>query len=306
LSPPPPHREAGAIRASEDRSLTVRVIAETRLRSVTAGSALLRVGGSLLAIGDDAFRISRIALPTFAVTPLVLAGDGAPLAKVSKPDFEAAVLAADGVVHLLGSGSTENRCTFARVDLGAARAAFTQRPDVYRCVQEALALTVRANIEGAVASGARLRLLHRGAAGAPSAIVDVPLAVLDGAASVALGAQAFELGDLDGVGLGFTDAAAVADGRIVFVAAAEDAADAIVDGPVTGSVIGLIEQAGGRASARWARVAASDGGPWRYKVEGIALDDDVAGGWILTDADDPASATVLARIELRGFARAGG
>src|SRR5690606_8941998 len=98
------------------------------------------------------------------------------------------------------------------------------------------------------------------------------------------------------VKLGFTDAARAA-GRTVFVAAAEDSADAIADGPVSGSVIGVLES----ASARWARIVAADGTPWRFKVEGVSVDEDLRGAWILTDADDPAIPTMLGRIELTGF-----
>ncbi len=311
------HGAIGTVGARDDRTLVARVVAATPLPGVTSGSALLRIGDTLIAVHDDAFRVSRIALPTLAVTPFVLAGDGAPLAKISKPDFECAVLGAGGEIHVLGSGSTPNRCVLARLDPHAARVAFAARPDVYRCVADALALATWPNIEGAIADGERLRLFHRGVAAQRSAIVDLPFAVLDGAAPVALGAQWFELGELDGVPLGFTDAV-VSAGRTLFVAAAEDTVDAVADGAVTGSVIGAIGAIGatgktgvtgmtgvtagsGTAVARWTRLVAADGTPWRYKVEGIAIDEDLRGGWILTDADDPTIPTVLGRIELTGF-----
>jgi hypothetical protein len=299
------------VRAREDRMLGARVVEETPLAGVTSGSALLRIGATLIAVHDDAFRVSRIALPTLAVTPFVLAGDGAPLAKIRKPDFECALLGAAGEIHVLGSGSTPNRCTLARIDPHTSRVSFAERPGLYRCVTDALALATRPNIEGALADGERLRLFHRGVAAQRSAIVDLPLAVLDGAAAVSLAAQWFELGDLDGVRLGFTDAAATAR-RTLFVAAAEDTEDAVADGAVTGSVIGVIEVsavsgaigaigASSSTLARWTRLVGADGTPWRYKVEGIAIDEDLRGGWILTDADDPAISTVLGRIELAGF-----
>jgi hypothetical protein len=295
-----------AVPAREDRLLSARVVAATPLPGVTAGSALLRMAGTLFAVHDDAFRVSRIALPTLGVTPFVLAGDGAALPKSRKPDFECALFGADGEIHVLGSGSTANRCTLARIDLRESCVSFADRPEVYRRVTDALALATRPNIEGAIADGERLRLFHRGVGAQRSAIVDLPLAVLDGAAPEPLGAQWFELGDLDGVRLGFTDAAVAAD-RTLFAAAAEDTADAVADGAVTGSVIGVINLIGahGRANPaepRWTRVLGADGSPWRCKVEGIAIDEDLRGGWILTDADDPAIPTVLGRIELGGFA----
>jgi hypothetical protein len=309
VSPGPRLGDRDAVRAREDPALAARVVAETRLPGLTSGSALLRGADTLLAVHDDAFRVSRIALPTLAVTPFVLAGDGEPLPKSRKPDFESAVLGPRGELWLLGSGSTPMRCALARVDLVAATVAFVERPDVYGCVADALALAIRPNIEGAVVEGGRLRLFHRGVGAQRSAIVDLPLAVLDGAPPVALGAQWFDLGALDAVRLGFTDAAIAPagapgemPGKLLFVAAAEDTEDAVADGAVTGSVIGVIDHAGARTRARWTRLAAAYGSPWRCKVEGIALDDDLRGAWVLTDADDPARSTVLGRIELGGFA----
>src|SRR5215831_8808439 len=103
------------IRASADPALGARVVAARPLPGITGGSALLDIDGRLLAVHDDAFRVSWIA-PSFAVTPLVLVGDGDALAKADKPDFEAAVRTGDGAVHLLGSGSTPLRCVLARID----------------------------------------------------------------------------------------------------------------------------------------------------------------------------------------------
>jgi hypothetical protein len=50
----------------------------------------------------------------------------------------------------------------------------------------------------------------------------------------------YDLGDLGGLPLAITDAVALGDGRICVSATAEDAPDAIADGPVAGSVLGLL------------------------------------------------------------------
>jgi hypothetical protein len=117
-----------------------------------------------------------------------------------------------------------------------------------------------------------------------------------------LALQVFELGALDGVGLGFTDVALLADGRSVFLAAAEASPDAIADGPVSGSAVGLLEPSASGITARWTRLIGGDGQPSPYKVEGVAIDRDVRGGWLLTDSDDPRVPAELLEIELRGFA----
>jgi uncharacterized protein DUF6929 len=289
------------VRAIEDAALAARVTAAHSLTAVTAGSALLRVGNRLLAVHDDAFRLSWISLPDLAISPMVLRGDGAALAKPIKPDFESAVRTPDGLIHLLGSGSTAARCTIVRIDLARSTVALVENPEIYRCIQEALELEERPNIEGAIVDGEGLRVFHRGIGATPSASVDLPLAVLYGKPPRALATQSFELGALDGVRLAFTDVAAIADERTVFAAAAEETADAVLDGPVAGSVIGFIETRRRTSTARWTRLLEADGLPSRHKVEGLVIDEDLRGGWILTDADDPTLPTTLARIELDGF-----
>ena len=299
-----PRRSAPAptqVRATEDRALRARVVSSRPLAGVTGGSALLDVDGRLLAVHDDAFRVSWIARPSYAVTPFVLAGDGAPLAKADKPDFEAAVRTPDRAIHVLGSGSAAKRCVLARIDLETSAVALRQRPRLYRCVQNTLASGERPNIEGAVVAGDRLRLFNRAAGRMPNASVDLPLEALDGGAPRALALATFDLGALDGVRLGFTDVAALRDGRSAFIAAAEDAPDAIADGPVVGSVVGLLEPSASGVSARWTRLCGADGRPRADKVEGLVVDRDSRSGWLLTDADDPRAQTALLRIELVGF-----
>src|SRR5262245_61983893 len=125
-------------RAIEDARLEATVVAAHPVAGLASGSALLRVGDSLWAVHDDAFRITRIALPTLEVSHRVLTGDGAPLPKSAKPDFESALRTSDGRIHLLGSGSAPGRCRIARLRPDAAAAAIDDRPELYRCVGEAL------------------------------------------------------------------------------------------------------------------------------------------------------------------------
>ena len=289
------------ISAAEDRSLAARVVTRHALAGATAGSALLAIDKRLLVVHDDAFRVSWIEPPTLQITPLVLTGHGRSLAKLEKPDFEAAVGMTDGGVYVLGSGSTERRHQIARIDLARSTVVLREHAELYRRVHEALGRAAAPNIEGAVVRGERLRLFHRGCGGLPSAVVDVDVRVLDGGAPHVHAVATFDLGELDGTRLAFTDAAAVSSELVLFVAAAENAPDAIADGPVAGSAVGLVEETQGRVSARWTRLIDADGAPFRQKVEGIAIDDDRRGAWVLTDPDDPGRATELARVELRGF-----
>lgn len=288
--------------ACEDSRLRAELTAVRTIAGVTGGSALLRQGDELIAVHDDAFRVTRIALPALTSTPWILAGDGRVLPKAEKPDFEAAVRLSDGVILVLGSGSTPLRCRIARLDVARRTGSVGERPDLYAALTRALGTGARPNIEGAVADARRLELFHRGSGGAPSAILELPATALlepEPIADVAA-IRWCVLGALDGVPLAFTDAAALPDGRVAFAAAAEDTVNAVADGPVAGSVLGVLD--GARSQARWTRLLDVDGTPYRQKAEGLVVDADARGGWILTDADDASSSAALGRVTLSGFA----
>ena len=271
------------------------------LPGVSGGSALLRAGERLLAVHDDAFRLTWISLPDLDLTSWILEGDGAPLAKAVEPDFECAVATADGLIHVLGSGATPARCGIARIDIGRSAVALVESPEIYASVRAALDLDEGPNIEGAIVDGERLRLFHRGIGNAPSSSVDLPLAALYGSAPRALGTRSFDLGELGGIRLTLTDAALISERRTAFVATAEDAADAVLDGPVAGSAIGVVEDWPDHPAARWTPLLEYGDRLWPHKVEGFVLDADLRGAWLLTDADDPRRPALLGRVELVGF-----
>jgi hypothetical protein len=133
------------------------------------------------------------------------------------------------------------------------------------------------NIEGAVAAGGALRLFQRGNGAtidgvtASNAIGDLDLARftdwLDGTgpAPPVRTVRRVELGSIDGVPLGFTDATALPDGRIAFVACAEASPDTYRDGEVLGSKFGVLEEDGFALFD----VLDEKGQPAYHKLEGI-------------------------------------
>jgi hypothetical protein len=172
--------------------------------------------------------------------------------KREKLDLEACVVLPDGRLVAFGSGSTPLReqlfvwngneppvAVEAASFYGALRATIAQRAE-------------RLNVEGAVVSGSRVKLFHRGndtrAAGvvAMNAIAELDTAAfvswLDGRAPPPLVTRVttVDLGAERGVQFGFTDAVAVADDRVVVLACAEDSASALADGPVLGCRVGLL------------------------------------------------------------------
>ncbi len=76
-----------------------------------------------------------------------------------------------------------------------------------------------------------------------------------------------DLGDVAGVPFGFTDAAVSDDGRIAFVACAEDTEDAIDDGPVLGCRFGWLDVE--NQTVVVTPVVDAGGQPTHLKLEGI-------------------------------------
>jgi hypothetical protein len=175
------------------------------------------------------------------------------------------------------------------VALGADGPTFTvtDLAPLYRRVAAALGLRDdQLNLEGACRVGDRLRWFQRGnaAAGVPTASVDVDLAALQDRPDVS-GIRRYDLGTVAGVALGVTDAVALADGRILVSAAAEDTPNPVDDGPNVGAAIALLED---DAVVAIAPVPAFSGAV--PKIEGLAVREQTADGVRLlavVDVDDP-------------------
>lgn len=79
------------------------------------------------------------------------------------------------------------------------------------------------------------------------------------------GLRSYGFGHLDGVELHVTSAVTLPDGRIVVAAAAEDAPNAVDDGPISGSAVGLLDDRNLLALVPLPPAIA------RWKLEGLAL-----------------------------------
>jgi hypothetical protein len=219
--------------------------------------------------------------------------------KRRKPDLEALCALPDGRLLALGSGSSAARQRGALVDprLGGGARAVDLAP-LYRT----LSAEVRElNVEGAAVQGDRLVLLQRG--NGPSRYnarieLDLPcvLASLEASSSLedrALrGVRRVELGEIAGVPLGFTDAAPLPSGEILFTAVAEDTADTYADGPCAGAVVGVLAGAGVRSARCVVPVC---------KIEGVALRSGAGAEpqvWLVADPDDRRVRATLYRAPL--------
>ncbi|MDC8012525.1 DUF6929 family protein [Tahibacter soli] len=224
--------------------------------------------------------------------------DDAAARKARKPDLEALVRLPPfagypaGALFAFASGSKPNRQTGVLLGLddagaliGAPRA--VDLSALYAPLQRRFPAL---NLEGAAVCGAHLVLLQRASGGHPEnatirfALSEV-LHALDTTNELRLPALPFEtrtidLGRVDGVPLGFTDAAALPDGRLVFSAVAEGTDDTYNDGACVDAAIGVLGADGCVQTLEFVR-------PMR-KIEGVdaRLDGDVIRLLLVSDADD--------------------
>lgn len=280
---------------------------------LSAASALVRCAGQLYVVADDELHLGVFAEGDAAPGQLLrlfageLAEDKAER-KAQKPDLETlALLPAmpgypQGALLALGSGSKPNRqqAVLLMLDAQGAVQGAPRLIDLGALYQPLHAEFADLNIEGAFLLGQHFVLLQRGNQGqAANAVVRFAWPALQ---AWLLGEQAevpapesmqpLALGELHGVALGFTDGAALADGRWLFSAVAENTADSYQDGACLGAIIGLVEVDG-----QVHRLATLDA---QWKVEGIAVQQ--RGERVLlslvTDADDPQIAASLLALEL--------
>ena len=214
--------------------------------------------------------------------------------KKQKADFEALTLLPsfgnypDGALLALGSGSRPNRRLGALLGLDA-QGAVRGSPQVVDCSPILASLDREVgsvNIEGAVVSSFELRLFQRGnKRNSENAIIRFQLSTfLDAlssgqtAAIAPLAINTFDLGQVDGIPLCFTDGAALPDGRMVFTAVAEGVDDNSNDGACAGAAVGIV---GNELQCLYPL-------DWPHKVEGVnaRVEGDVIRLLLVSDADD--------------------
>ena len=281
-----------------------------RAAHISAGSGVARRGDFVYVIGDDelglgVFRLSKEA--PGALRP-VLRGElsaDRDERKKEKPDLEALTLLPPfsgrpfGALLGLGSGSNPQRERGFAWGL-AADGSLEGKPtelDLSPLYERTRESAPELNIEGASALGNRLWLFHRGNTEQGLNIVaEVPLDDFvagvqeDGRIECGeeVSTRAYELGELDGVPLTFSDATPLADELVVFTASAEPGSDPHgTDGAIRGSVVGTIDGDG-----RVERLRTIDR---KWKVEGVyaSIDARVIDFLFVCDQDDPDIASPL-------------
>jgi uncharacterized protein DUF6929 len=267
----------------------------------------VRAGRFLYVVADDELHLGVFRSTGAKLGHLVrlFAGElpaAAKERKARKPDLEALTLLPSfagyphGALLALGSGSKRNRRMGALLALDAQGEAgdTPQVCDLSGMFAVPEDIFAALNIEGAVVVGDELCVLQRGNKRASeNAVIRFHLPALLGALGSGLPIAATEpltpsaicaaaLGEIKGIPLCFTDAAALPNGEFVFTAIAEDTEDNYNDGPCTGAAVGIADREG-----RLRHLYPLDR---PHKVEGVdaRVEGDVIRLLLVTDADDAA------------------
>lgn len=258
---------------------------------VRAASGIAVSGPNAYVVQDDALFVGIVSLDTHRTRSVPLPAPGGERLferargnKNRKPDFEACFAATiDGrpTIVALGSGShpARERVLFFNVETETAR--IFDASALYATLRETKEFAgSELNLEGAVLVGESLRLFQRGNGAVHGDLRPVDatcdlgwrdlLACLldDAPPPTPTGVRAYRLGTLDGVRITFTDATLTPDGSILYLGAAEGSPNAIDDGEVQGTVLGILDADG---EARHGLILDERGERSKAKVEGIAL-----------------------------------
>jgi hypothetical protein len=285
---------------------------------VRAASALRRFGRSLAIVQDD---VNALALrdEQGSVRPLPFPcepGDRRTFDdfignKARKLDLEACAALPDGRIVAFGSGASSARETLVVLAPGG-EPALRPASDLYAALRAEPAFAGNElNIEGALAGAAGLLLFQRATGSGHRAETVNAIGALDldefvlwldraGLAPRLAAVTPVQLGEVAGRKLGFTDAAALEDGRIAVLACAEDSADALSDGAVLRCRFGLLD---GR-DLRMTDVVDARGEPTHLKLEGIELRPGSTLEFdVVADMDRPAEPACIGRLRVDEAAR---
>lgn len=293
---------------------------------VRAASSLAWVGDELALIQDDANFVALVRPEPLEVRSLALPRgkdglrqfDDARGNKKYKLDLEAcASIARENgpLLMALGSGSKKRRRKILMVDQWTRdepRVVLADANSLYeRLEAEHRFAGSDMNIEGVLMVNGVLRLFGRGNGEARGdllplnatcdLVLDEVLAYLNGDGRddppAPHNVAQYDLGAIDGVSIGFTDATLLGD-HTLYSGSAEASKDSTQDGVVSGSVLGVITADG---QVRYTSLTGADGRPFREKVEGVLLSRASAHqAYLVIDPDDATRPAELCTVELSG------
>lgn len=296
--------------------MTAAILSENRIPDLPSASGIEIIGPTAYVIGDDSPFLYLLDAATLAVLSRVALfktdafGTGR-IAKATKPDLEAmaALTWPNGQagVLVLGSGSTPAREVGWFVSVAGSTPQRVDLAPLYAQLRAHLPAGTVLNLEAAATTETELLLFQRTVGRADAALLFVlPLAAvlhqLAGTTKAELPKPhqlVFELPSIDGCPAGFSGATFV-KGRLFVSASVENTTDAVLDGAVLGSFVGVVDIAAQKAT--FARLAWADGRPYYGKVEGLAVRQQLPDGQfellLVTDDDAGGSTAATAHLTL--------
>ncbi len=160
--------------------------------------------------------------------------------KKDKPDFEA-LTCFQNSIYVFGSGSTSKRNTMVEFDwTQKKKIASDNLADLYAAMQNFASIKPEDfNIEGVIHDGKNWYFLNRGnGVSNKNTLFTLPTKKLN--QEFNMRSNDYELPKINGIVSSFTDAVLI-DGKIYFLATAEDTQSTYDDGEVLGSIIGRID-----------------------------------------------------------------
>lgn len=294
--------------------MTASILSENSIPGLPSASGVEIIGPVAYVIGDDSPFLYLLDAATLAVLSRVQLfetdafGTGR-IPKKTKPDLEAmtALTWPDGRagVLVLGSGSTPVREKGWFVPVSGGAPELVDLHALYARLRAHLPAGIAFNLEAAATTDTELLLFQRTVGRADAALIfALPLVqalqFLVGAAQAKLPEPrrlAFQLPEIDGCPAGFSGASFV-NGHLFVSASVENTTDAVLDGEVLGSFVGVVDLK--TAKATFARLAWADGRAYRGKVEGLAVRQQLAASQfeLLLVTDDDAGGSTAATAHL--------
>lgn len=300
--------------------MTATLLSEVVLPHLPSASGVEILGATAYVLSDDAPFLYLLDADTLAATGRVSLFETADFAtgripKATKPDLEsmAAVGGPAGEAGLLlfGSGSRPNREVgyYVRRLPPGGQMPLVERLELsqlYTQLRPHVLAGAALNLEAAATSATDLLLLQRAVGGGPAQLFTFPLAPAlahlrePGTPAPTLGSvRSFQLPTLEGHAAGFSGATFVA-GALFVTASVEATTDAVRDGAVLGSFVGVVDVE--TQTAAFARLGWADGRPYRGKVEGLAVRRTLGPGWLelllVTDDDLGGSTALIAEVRV--------
>lgn len=273
---------------------------------ITAASGLVKRGEQFYVIADDElslfiFRINEPqkheALPLF---PGSLPQDFK-ARKALKPDWESLCLLPKTqhepeALVVIPSGSKKNRCLGSYLEFSGSTTSTPLKIDFFPIYEKLEETFKDLNIEGAVVQGNSFKLFQRGNGEShQNAVIDLDLLQMRELirnrksleAKLILKITHFNLGSLNKVAMGFTDACSLTNNQLFFLSVAENSQSTYEDGEYQGASLGCLNSDG---KIQFQTEIQCD-----YKPEGLWVEEiaDNLKFFLVTDADDPSKRAAL-------------